>query len=509
MNVAPHPHRPTVDTTAAAPSVPDVGPLADWQVGVLQQAGHGGTTEQIAKALKLPVHTVRRHLRSVLFALGGAKNRIQAYALAWQFEGFPRTVPVGEAPHLTEQQQFVLRIWAAGGTRVDVQRLLRISPDAAYALGLSALHAFHADRRIVAVRGALEHGLIPGDEHLDSLREAAATLATAGADRNHARPQGEEGEPGTPRSEPRRGGIAEEAPTGHLANQLRTANALLIHLDALAGVPEAVTLAQLLNGAATAPGPAHVVARLVHQALARGIPCALIIPPGATDPAKTIEAVGLCAAWSAAVRQDRPDGSAAYSGAATVLGLLPETCVVVCPADEAPTALLAGPQKVLTITARAALERTADPQLSSRQRRVAELCALGLTDERIADELKVSVFIVCNDMAVLRRRFEVHDRGHVVARVIGAGLIDTTELRATLPAELPKLEETEKAVLALVSASVLDAASARLVGITTLREARNTLLRAIKKLTQPPPSGPRRRRRHRRRHHPRAGRTGP
>ncbi|MFB8235538.1 LuxR C-terminal-related transcriptional regulator [Kitasatospora purpeofusca] len=446
--------------------------LTQRHVEVLRLVGQGLTTEQMARDLGLTMPGVAERVKRLRFNLG-AVNRVHAFALAWNTDESVKTAPSGEAPVLAERQLLLVRIWAAGGGRRDIERLLRIPVDVAKALEALVLRATSAVNVGMAVRVALEHGLISGADTLASLTVEAPPPT-------EAEPDGDPGVDAGPR--PPRTGIPADAPTGHLANQLRTANGLVVHLDALADIPPAMPLAEILNGVAAVQRPAHVVTRLVHQALARGVPCALVIPPTATDPARTAEAVGLGTAWSAACRQTPTDGTTAYAQAALDMGLQPQTCVVVCTAGQSSLALRAGPQKLLVTTAKSALARTADPQLTRRERQVAEQCARGLTDEQIAEMLKISQAIVSNELAAMRRKFGVHDRLQVVAHAIRLELVDTVALRETLPTKTPILDDAERAVLQLVATRALDAAGAREIGLT-YREARNAHLRATKKLS--------------------------
>ncbi|MFD8320742.1 LuxR C-terminal-related transcriptional regulator [Kitasatospora purpeofusca] len=446
--------------------------LTERHVEVLRRIGQGATTEQIARSLGMTMPGVAERVKRFRFNLG-AINRIHAFALAWNADASIRTTPSGGTPALTDRQNLLLRIRAAGGTRQDIERLLGISTDAAKALEAFVLRTTSALNPAMAVRVALEHGLISGTDTLQALADEMPPPAAEGpaSDRDTvAGPQ------------PPRTGIPGDAPTGHLANQLRTANGLVVHLDALADVPPMMPLAEILKGAEAVHRPAHVVTRMVHQALARGIPCALVIPPTSADPAKAAETVGLGSAWSAARHQSPADGTAAYAQVALDLGLQPETCAVVCTAEQSGFALRAGPQKLLITNAGSALTRTDNRQLTWRERQVAEQCARGLTDEQIGESLKISQFIVSNDLAAMRRKFGVHDRVQVVAHAIRSDLVDVIALRGTLPAELPVLDDAERAVLRLLTTRVLDAAGARDIGLT-FREARNAHLRAVKKLS--------------------------
>ncbi|MEV0188288.1 helix-turn-helix transcriptional regulator [Kitasatospora purpeofusca] len=280
---------------------------------------------------------------------------------------------------------------------------------------------------------------------------------------------------------PLRANIPSDAPTGHLANQLRTTNGLIVHLDTLADIPPATTIAEILNSTRAVQRVPHVVTRLVHQALARGIPCALVIPPTATDPVRTAEAAGLGFAWSAARHQTPENSTTAYAQAALDLGLRPDTCIVVCTAEQSSHARHAGPQKLLVTSVKSATTRPAEPPLTWRERQIAEQCALGRTDKQIGAELKVSQFIVSNDLASMRRKFGVRDRLQIVAHTIRSGLVDITALQETVPNEIGLLDDAERAVLQLVATRALDAAGAREIGLT-FREARNAHLRAVKKL---------------------------
>ncbi|WP_078897151.1 LuxR C-terminal-related transcriptional regulator [Streptomyces sp. NRRL S-495] len=407
--------------------------LTERHVDVLRLIGQGETTEQIARSLGMTMPGVAERVKRFRFNLG-AINRIHAFALAWNTGESIRTTPSGEAPALTDRQNLLLRIRAAGGTRQDIERLLGISTDAAKALETLVLRTTSAVNPAMAVRIALEHGLISGTDTLQNLAEAVPSPAAE----DPAHDQGTVASPRPPRT-----GIPGDAPTGHLANQLRTANGLVVHLDALADIPPMVPLAEILKGTAAVHRPAHVVTRIVHQALARGIPCALVIPPTSADPAKAAETVGLGSAWSAARHQTPTDGTTAYAQAALDLGLQPETCTVICTAEQSGPALCAGPQKLLITNADSALTRTDDPQLTWRERQVAEQCALGLTDEQIGERLKISQFIVSNDLAAMRRKFGVHDRVQVVARAIRSELVDIIALKGTLPTRACCLTDRE------------------------------------------------------------------
>ncbi|SDT82703.1 regulatory protein, luxR family [Streptomyces sp. TLI_053] len=468
-------HKSTNTPEATADPAPRKRPvrLTRRQLDVLRMAGRGETTEQIARALDLTMPGVAERVKRLRFNLG-AVNRIHAFALAWNTEPSLRTAPSGKAPDLTDREVLVVRIWSAGGTRKDVERLLHITTDAAKALETQVLRATSAPKAVVAVHTGLEHRLISGTDTLASLA-AEIPQSPSEAESTGDRPAG-------PGARPARASIPSAAPTGHLANQLRTTNGLIVHLDTMADMPPPTSLAEILNGTLAVQRAPHVVGRLVHQALARGIPCALVIPPTATDPARTAEAAGLGSAWSAACHQTAEDGTTAYAKVALDLGLQPDTCVVVCTAGEARHALEAGPQKLLVTTEKSALVRAAEPPLTWRERQIAEQCALGRTDEQIGAELKVSQFVVSNDLASMRRKFGVRDRVQVVAHAIRSGLVDTAGLHETVPNEIGLLDDAERAVLQLVATRALDAAGAREIGLT-YREARNAHLRAVKKLS--------------------------
>ncbi|MFF1784983.1 LuxR C-terminal-related transcriptional regulator [Kitasatospora sp. NPDC058243] len=454
-----------------------IGPpttLTAHHVAVLELVGEGMRNAEIAKALQVSVETVKRYLSQSYDRLGAA-GRLHAFVRAWQSGQLTLTRPEGEPPVLTGEQVLVLRIWAVGGTRLDIARALDVAESAAERYEENVLNALAVQQRVVAVRRALAHQLIdPAGDTLASL--TTPTAAVSGQGRTDPREKGPAGRVSMRRTV-RPVGDAPPNP-GHgsgqvlqLGDTLRSVHGLVVHLGVLAGLPSTPPLLEVLAGA-TPREAAPPVVRLVHQALALDIPCALVMPRAAADPVGAVSVVGLACAWSSAVRQGTGDGTAAYVAAAHQLGVAMDEVLVVCTVDQAPVAAAAGPRQVLTtatVIPRTEPRRAPVPEITERERQIAELAAQGLTVPEIARRFHTGEYFVQYSLADLRRRWAVVDDAHLVARLISASLIDPGRIDA--PERLPELDQAGRAVLALICTGTLSAAGARGVGLS-LREAR-------------------------------------
>ncbi|MFF2041872.1 LuxR C-terminal-related transcriptional regulator [Kitasatospora sp. NPDC058170] len=450
-----------------------LGQLSADQAAVLDRVGAGMTNSEIAVALSLGLQAVRRLIAQSLVRLD-AEDRMSAFVRAWQSGQIPHARPVGRAPALSGEQTRVLLIWAAGGSQSHVARALHISERTVSRWEQSILTALGARNRAVAVRSALEHRLIdPGRESLAALcTEPMAADSGQGRTRQFPDEETNDAEIGT------------TPPAAHPVEEvLHSAAGVIVHLGALAGLPLAPSLPQILLGAPPRDRTPAVV-RLLHRALALGRPCALVIPPGAGNAVRVASAAGLDCAWSGAVRQSVANPAAAYAAAAHQLGAAPDRCVVLCPGDQAPAAASVGPMQVLTTAtaARTVARRSPLPAVSSRDRQIAELTARGYPTARIGEQLAVGEHLVHSELAAMRERFAAADDTELVARLITAELIDTRHLRAELPAHAPDLDQVERAVLALMCAGGPTPDGVRAAGLTW-REARAAETRAVQTLS--------------------------
>ncbi|MFF2546634.1 LuxR C-terminal-related transcriptional regulator [Kitasatospora sp. NPDC058063] len=454
--------------------------LTVQQVAVLETAGLGMTNAAIGAAMNLGVDTVKSHLRQVNDRLETA-NRVHAFVRAWQFGLLTRSAPAGVLPALTDEQTLILRVWAAGGNRLDVARALEIRDSAAELYEDAVLNALGTRKRIVAVRRALEHQLI--DPAWDTLAELTTPMAAdSGQGRTwQHRTKGESTGPvgNTPAERELR-----PDPMDRAVAMLRSARGLAVHLGALAGMPEVPSLREVLAGA-TPCGPVPTVVRLVHQALALTVPCALVAPAAVVDPGPALEAIGLGSAWSCAVRQGAYDGAAAYLVAAHRLGAPADELLVVCTADQAPVAGDAGFRRVLTTTSfmpRTEPRRTPVPELNTLERRIAELTAEGLTIAEIGGRVHAGEYLVRHRLADLRRRASAVDDAHLTVRLITAKLIGIERLRADLPNRVPELDQAGRAVITLICTGTMSEAGAHGAGLS-LREARTIEARVVRALS--------------------------
>ncbi|WP_224274229.1 helix-turn-helix transcriptional regulator [Streptomyces sp. LS1784] len=451
-------------------------------VAVLDRVGLGMTNAAIGAAMNLSVDTVKSHLRQVYNRLGTA-NRVQAFARAWQSGLLTRSAPVGAPPALTDEQMLILRIWAAGGNRPDVARALEVRERAAELYEDAVLNVFGARKRVVAVRRALEHQLIdPAGDTLAELTTPLAADSSQGRTRHHW-PKGAAGVSGPVATTPTEPNQRSD-PLERAVAVLRSARGLAVHLGALAGLPKVPSLAEVLAGSAPR-GPVPTVVRLVHQALALSVPCALVLPAAAVDPDHAVGVVGLEAAWSCAVRQGAYNGTAAYVVAAHRLGAPADDLLVVCTTDQAPVAGEAGFRRVLTTTnivPRTEPRCTPVPELNALQRRIAELAAEGLTIAEIGGRVHAGEYLVRHRLADLRRRAGAVDDAHLAVRLITTKLIGTQRLRAELPDRVPELDQSGRAVITLICTGTMSEAGANGVGLS-LREARTIEARVVRALS--------------------------
>ena len=72
---------PAAPTHATAPAATLIEPLTEREEEVLQMVGEGSTNEQIASALVISVHTVRKHMSNIFGKLD-VSNRTEAIARA-------------------------------------------------------------------------------------------------------------------------------------------------------------------------------------------------------------------------------------------------------------------------------------------------------------------------------------------------------------------------------------------------------------------------------------------
>ncbi|MFE4976081.1 LuxR C-terminal-related transcriptional regulator [Kitasatospora sp. NPDC056651] len=456
--------------------------LTSQQVAVLDRAGFGMTNAAIGAAMNLGVDTVKGYLRQVYDRLE-TTNRVHAFVRAWQSGLLPRSAPVGAAPVLSDEQKLILRIWGQGGNRRDVARALEVRGCAAELYEDAVLDALGASKRVVAVRQALEHQLIDpaGDTLADLITPRAAGWGQSGTAQFRTRqgtgasaPEGE-AQAGPERLDPLERAVA----------MLRSAHGLAVHLGALAGLPEVPSLAEVLAGAPPR-GTAPAIVRLVHQALALGLPCALVLPSTAVDSDRAVTAVGLGAAWSCAVRQGAYRGAAAYLEAAHLLGTPIDELLIACTADQAPVAGDAGFQRILTTTSivpGTGPRRAPQPKLNALERQIAELAAQGLSVTEIGHRVHAGDYLVQSRLADLRRRAAAVDDAHLVVRLITAEAISTERLRTELPAHLPELDQAGRAVAALMCTGTLSEAGANGVGLS-LRTARAVEGRVVRALSR-------------------------
>ncbi|MFD8750073.1 LuxR C-terminal-related transcriptional regulator [Kitasatospora sp. NPDC059577] len=450
---------------------------------VLDRVGLGMTNAAIGAAMNLSVDTVKNHLRQAYDRLETA-SRIQVFARAWQSGLLIRAAPVGAAPALTDEQTLILRIWAAGGHRPDVARALEVREHAAELYEDAVLDVFGTRTRVVAVRRALEHQLIdPAGDSLAELTTPMAADSGQGRTRHHwaKGATGVSGPVTTPPAEPDH----RSDPLVRAVTMLRSARGLVVHLGALAGLPEVPSLVGVLAGA-TPPRAAPTVVRLVHQALALGVPRALVLPAVAVDPDRAVAVVGLGTAWSCAVRQDAYNGSAAYVLAAHRLGVTIDDLLVVCTADQAPAAADAGFRRVLTTTSvvPSTEPRPAPvPELNALERRIVELLAEGLAIAEIGGRVHAGEYVVRHRLADLRRRAGAVDDAHLVVRLITTKLIGTGRLRAELPDRVPELDQAGRAVITLICTGTMSEAGVNGVGLS-LHEARTVEARIVRALSR-------------------------
>ncbi len=457
--------------------------LTARQVAVLDRAGLGMTNAEIGAAMNLGVDTVKGYLRQVYDRLK-TTNRVHAFVRAWQSGLLPRSASVGVAPVLSDEQKLILRIWGQGGNRRDVARALEVRESVAELYEDAVLDALGTHKRVVAVRRGLEHQLI--DPAGDTLADLTTPMA---ADSGQGRALHHRTRGGTSASEPVDEAHAEPEhpdPLGRSVAMLRSAQGLAMHLGVLAGLPDVPSLAAILAGAPPR-GTAPAVVRLVHQALALGVPCALVLPTVAVDANRAVEAVGLGAAWSCAVRQGPYDrGTAAYLEAAHLLGAPLDELLVVCTADQAPVVGEAGVRRILTtpsIVPDTGPRRAPRPELNALERRIAELAAQGLGVTEIGDHVHTGEYLVRTRLANLRRRVGAVDDAHLVVRLITAEAIDTERLRADLPGSVPELDQAGRAVAALICTGTLSEAGANAVGLN-LRTARTVEGRVVRTLSR-------------------------
>ncbi|MFJ6382753.1 LuxR C-terminal-related transcriptional regulator [Kitasatospora sp. NPDC092039] len=457
--------------------------LTAQQVAVVDRVGLGMTNAEIGAAMNLGVDTVKGYLHQVYDRLE-TTNRVHAFVRAWQSGLLPRKASMGAAPVLSDEQKLILRIWAQGGNRRDVARALEVRESAAELYEDAVLDALGTRKRVVAVRRALEHLLI--DPAWDTLADLTTPMA---ADPGQGRTLHHRTRGGAGASEPVDETHAEPEhpdPLERSVAMLRSAQGLAVHLGALAGLPEVPSLAAVLAGAALR-GAAPAVVRLVHQALALGVPCALVFPAAVDDADCAVEAVGLGAAWSCAVRQGAYDrGTAAYLEAAHLLGAPLDELVVVCTTDQAPVAERAGLRRILTtpsIVPGTRPRRPPRPELNALERRIAELAAQGLGVAEIGHRVHAGEYLVRTRLADLRRRIGAVDDAHLVVRLITAKAISTERLRADLPDLAPELDQAGRAVMALICTGTLSEAGANAVGLS-LRTARTVEGRVVRALSR-------------------------
>ncbi|MER7668144.1 hypothetical protein ABTY61_06720 [Kitasatospora sp. NPDC096128] len=253
------------------------------------------------------------------------------------------------------------------------------------------------------------------------------------------------------------------------------------HLINRAGVlVDAAALAELpvtrLSGAAPvllaagAPVPATVPAPLVRLLMRAGsmaIPCALVTERLGLDVAGMLTTQRVPNVWSASVSagESREQGLNPYRAAARALGLPVGNCLVITTEAVAHEAQAGGARRALLSRAGAlSVAARGVTGLSEREYGVALQLALGHSYEGAAEQLGCSASSAANTMSRVMHRRGLADRTRAIADLITSEQLDTAELRAALPAELPDLTPRDHQVLTLLATHEVRAV-ARMTGI--------------------------------------------
>ncbi|MFJ9841768.1 hypothetical protein ACIRYZ_15105 [Kitasatospora sp. NPDC101155] len=253
------------------------------------------------------------------------------------------------------------------------------------------------------------------------------------------------------------------------------------HLINRAGIlVDANTLAELpvtrLSGAAPmllaagAPIPATVPApllRLLMRAGSMAIPCALVTERLGLDVTGMLTTQRVPNVWSASVSagESREQGLNSYRAAARALSLPVESCLVIATDAALHEAQAAGARRALLSRTGALSVAARDVAgLSEREYSVALHVALGYSYEGVAEQLGCSASSAANTMSRVMHRRGLSDRTRAIADLIASNLLDTIELRAALPGNLPDLAPQEHQVLTLLATHEARAV-ARITGI--------------------------------------------
>ncbi|MFJ2864963.1 hypothetical protein [Kitasatospora sp. NPDC087314] len=243
-----------------------------------------------------------------------------------------------------------------------------------------------------------------------------------------------------------------------LDRHLITREGLLVDASALIQLP-----ASRLSGAdpvilaAGAPGPATVPApllRLLMRAGSMAIPCALIAERLGRHVTAMLASQRVTNVWTTSVSaaEHREQGANPYVAAARALGLSAESCLAVATDPTLREARASRVRRVLvshTGSLRVAAKNT--DGLSRHEHDVALQLALGHTYDGVAEQLGCSTGSASNAMSKVMRRRGFGDRTRAIADLILSKLLDTAELRAALPDQLPELAPRDHQVLTLLA----------------------------------------------------------
>ncbi|MGW2397171.1 helix-turn-helix transcriptional regulator [Kitasatospora sp. NPDC001664] len=203
-----------------------------------------------------------------------------------------------------------------------------------------------------------------------------------------------------------------------------------------------VTTAALTTGPDETPGSLPAVQRLLLRALSDQIPCVLVVPDS-THP------LPLLSRWPMVVNSGAAMGNP-FATAARMLDLPGTACMAVCGADESALALAGGvPVTVADEHGMLGALAARPVVITKRQTRLVLLMAGGSSSEEAADKLGVTPQAARAAVSYLHRQIGTEDRAHLLAHCLVHGLVDTTGLRAKLPAQPPVLTEEQTRVLTL------------------------------------------------------------
>ncbi|MFG2918314.1 hypothetical protein ACGF0D_36190 [Kitasatospora sp. NPDC048298] len=240
----------------------------------------------------------------------------------------------------------------------------------------------------------------------------------------------------------------------HLINR----SGVLVDASALAQLP-----ATRLSGADPrllamgAPAPATKPAPLLRLLMRAGsltIPCALVVQRLGCQVTDMLIAQRVPNVWSASVSavEHRELGTNPYRAAALALGQPVETCLVIATGQTMHEARASSARRVL-LSHSGALKVAAKNSngLSRHEHDVAVQLALGHSYDGVAEQLGCSAGNASNTMSQVMRRRGFGDRTRAIADLILSKLLDTAELRAALPEELPELAPSDRQVLTLLA----------------------------------------------------------